>query len=254
MIGLYKIINKINSKFYIGSSDNIERRFGRHLLDLLKNRHDNIHLQNAWNKYGKDNFNFQIYKICEPQLLLEEEQKELNVWVGKEECYNIRKDAKCPVAIGEHRSEEIKRKISETQKGIPRWTEDQKKQMSVNRKGRKHRNDVKEKMKNRSSSYENIKKAQKINDGRIYTKEHCLNIAQNRKPKTFNLNEIQKIKSGVRKAIKEGRYHKNKVPLSEYETIKSLYLSGSMNQRKLAFRYGITPPSMAKLLKRLEVK
>jgi group I intron endonuclease len=52
--GIYRIINKINDKFYIGSSDNIERRFSRHLLDLKKNKHDNQHLQNAWNKYGKE--------------------------------------------------------------------------------------------------------------------------------------------------------------------------------------------------------
>ena len=64
----------------------------------------------------------------------------------------------------------------------------------------------------------------------------------------------EKIRIGVQKSIKEGRYHKNKVPLNEYENIKLLYLSGKMNQRKLAFKYGITPPSMSKLLKKLGVK
>lgn len=254
MIGLYKIINKINSKFYIGSSDDIERRFKRHLLDLSKNKHDNQHLQSAWNKYGSEAFLFEVYKSCEPSVLLNEEQKELDIWVGKEECYNIRKDAKSPVAIGEKRPDWVVKKYADTQRGKPRWTEEQKNQMSIDRKGRRHRQDVKEKMKNRPSSFENIKKAQEYNNGRIYTKDHCFNISIHRKSKQFSQDEIQKIRIGVRKAIEEGRYHKNKVSVSEYENIKSLYLSGSMNQRKLALKYGITPPSMAKLLKKLGVK
>jgi len=52
----------------------------------------------------------------------------------------------------------------------------------------------------------------------------------------------------------EGRYHKNKVSLSEYENIKSLYLSGEMNQIKLALKCGVNPISMSKLLKKLGVK
>ena len=100
-IGIYKIRNTENGNFYLGSSDNIHRRFSRHKLDLSKNRHDNPHLQNA---------------------------------------------------------------------------------------------------------------------------------------------------------IKEGRYHKNKVPISEYEIIKLSYLSGNSNQRQLSIKYGVSAGSMYKLLKKLGVK
>ena len=51
MIGIYKII--INNKVYIGSSFNIQRRLIQHKSDLKNNRHDNQHLQNAYNKYKK---------------------------------------------------------------------------------------------------------------------------------------------------------------------------------------------------------
>lgn len=147
MVGLYKIINKVNGKFYIGSSDDIQRRFYRHGFDLLHNKHDNIRLQNAWNKHGKDSFSFEIYRECEPLILLNEEQKELDFWVGKEECYNIRRDAKSPVAIGEHRSEEIKQKISMAQKGRTRWTLEQRQQMCIDRRGRKHKPETIQKFK-----------------------------------------------------------------------------------------------------------
>lgn len=51
MIGIYKII--INNKVYIGSSFNIQRRLIQHKSDLKNNRHDNQHLQNAYNKHKK---------------------------------------------------------------------------------------------------------------------------------------------------------------------------------------------------------
>lgn len=253
--GIYKIINKINGKFYIGSSIDIKSRFYNHKSQLNKNIHDNQHLQNAWNKYKKDNFDFIIIKLCESSNLIVEEQKELDIWVNKDECYNLSPSADVPMR-GIPRSDEVKQKISLNQKGKPKWTEKQKKQMSIDRKGRKHSTETIKKFKNRKSSFENIKKAQSKNIGRIYSEKHCKNISTIKKSKNkkFSQEEIEKIRIGVIKAIKEGRYNKNKVPFSEYENIKSLYLSGNMNQRNLAFKYGITPPSMNRLLKRIGIK
>lgn len=79
MIGVYKIINKINNKKYFGSSKNIEKRFRNHKNKLRRNRHINIILQRAWNKYGEDNFLFEIVELCDKSLLFETEQKYLNI-------------------------------------------------------------------------------------------------------------------------------------------------------------------------------
>jgi group I intron endonuclease len=57
-MGIYKIFNKVNNKYYIGSSNNIKRRWRDHKKMLRGNRHDNIYLQNSWNKYGENNFDF----------------------------------------------------------------------------------------------------------------------------------------------------------------------------------------------------
>lgn len=255
--GIYKIVNKINGKFYIGSSTDIKRRYSRHLSDLKKNKHDNQHLQLAWNKYGPEVFLFEIYKVCEPQFLLEEEQKELNIWVGKNECYNMRKDAKCPIAPGSKRPRWIVEKYSNSQRGKSRWSEEQRKQMSIDRLGRKHKPETLLKLKTRPKScYTGIIKAQQTNNGRIYSENHCKNISvgklENRK--IFTNEELRKIREGVQKAILEGRYRKNKIPKSDYETIKSLYLNKELNQRQLAIKYGVTAPSMAKMLKKLGAK
>lgn len=58
--GIYKITNTENNKVYIGESLDIHRRWDEHKYDLLHNKHCNYLLQNDFNKYGIDMFNFEI--------------------------------------------------------------------------------------------------------------------------------------------------------------------------------------------------
>lgn len=66
MQGIYRITNIVNGKCYIGKSKNIDERWYNHVYELNHNTHPNIHLQNAWNLYGKECFKFDI--ICECSL------------------------------------------------------------------------------------------------------------------------------------------------------------------------------------------
>lgn len=52
MIGIYKITNLINSKVYIGQSNDIERRFKQHKSINEQKRHSHLPLYQAFNKYG----------------------------------------------------------------------------------------------------------------------------------------------------------------------------------------------------------
>ena len=63
MSGIYKITNKVNNKVYIGQSINIEGRFYQHKNCLNRNVGHNSHFQNAWNKYGEENFEFELIHI-----------------------------------------------------------------------------------------------------------------------------------------------------------------------------------------------
>ena len=62
---LYEIKNTINGKRYIGRTCNIEQRWNRHRNDLNNGRHHSIYLQRAWDKYGEENFEFNIIDTCE---------------------------------------------------------------------------------------------------------------------------------------------------------------------------------------------
>ena len=91
--GIYKIVSKINNKFYIGSASDINKRWKRHIRDLKNKRHINQHLQRCYDKYGEDNFSFEIVEICNKEELLIKEQYYLDSLKAYEVGFNIGKNA-----------------------------------------------------------------------------------------------------------------------------------------------------------------
>ena len=88
--GIYTITNLKNNKVYVGSSVNLGSRLNDHKHKLINNEHANIYLQNDWNKYGEDNFEFKIIKLVEMETDLPKEEKSL-IDISKQEfgVYNI---------------------------------------------------------------------------------------------------------------------------------------------------------------------
>ena len=72
--GIYKLANKINGNFYIGSSKNLELRWKQHKYNLKRKKHINIILQRSWDKYGEKSFDFEIIEYCKKEKLFEKEQ------------------------------------------------------------------------------------------------------------------------------------------------------------------------------------
>lgn len=106
--GIYQIRNIINNKIYIGQSIDLKLRKKMHFSNLRNNSHGNKHLQNSWNKYGSENFIFEILLYCENFELTYYEQEYVN---RKLNIYNI-----CVEIVnspkGRKLSEEAKKKIS----------------------------------------------------------------------------------------------------------------------------------------------
>jgi group I intron endonuclease len=82
--GVYSIRNEVNGKQYVGKAEGQKGFKGRwyiHKSDLKANKHPNQHLQNAYNKYGIENFTFNILEICDPsKVSIKEKEDE---WILK---------------------------------------------------------------------------------------------------------------------------------------------------------------------------
>jgi len=88
--GIYKITNIINGNIYIGSAQYLKARKTQHFQILKRNKHHSIHLQNAYNKYGKDAFVFEILEEHPIENLFSREQHYIDTLNPE---YNILKTA-----------------------------------------------------------------------------------------------------------------------------------------------------------------
>lgn len=116
--GIYQIKNTINNLVYIGSSHQIEHRWSEHKRNLIANRHENVYLQRAWNKYGSNVFSFEVVELADPKQLLTVEQ----IWLNKTRSfdksigYNICVAADAPMR-GRTASLETRAKLCKIRKG-----------------------------------------------------------------------------------------------------------------------------------------
>jgi group I intron endonuclease len=96
--GIYKIINVVNNKFYVGSAVDLKRRKTRHFSELRTGKHNNRYLQSSWDKYGEQAFVFVVVEpLTEQDDLLAAENVWLALHVGKEYCYNLGVNATAPM-------------------------------------------------------------------------------------------------------------------------------------------------------------
>lgn len=153
------ILNLVNGKYYIGYAKNFKERWSKHINDLNNNNHHNIYLQNAWNLYKEENFQFDIIDECEEEILCSMEHYWCNILLAhnKKYGYNIAptnpfckpcmsKETKLKISItntGRQVKPETRVKISNTlmghvgsfKKGM--HTEDSKNKISKGNKGKK---------------------------------------------------------------------------------------------------------------------
>jgi len=110
--GVYTITNITNGKYYVGSSNNIKRRWRHHKDTLRRGAHPNKYLQRAFNKYGENNFLFEVIDLTEEYILKEQEMLDQNF----EATYNIAIVAGAPMT-GKKHTEKVKKLLSKKLSG-----------------------------------------------------------------------------------------------------------------------------------------
>lgn len=139
-MAVYRILNLVSGKFYIGSSANLYERWRTHRKKLRSNTHPNPHLQASWNKHGEDLFKFEILAEFESlQDMFVCEEGLIDTHIDDPLCMNVSRWTDTPMRgrtgqahpnYGKKLTEKQKRHISEATK--KQW------QTSDPRTGKKH--------------------------------------------------------------------------------------------------------------------
>src|SRR5947209_8622215 len=64
--GVYAIKNTVNSRMYVGSSNDMLVRWQCHISRLQQGKHHAHRLQQDWNEYGDHVFLFEVLEVVEP--------------------------------------------------------------------------------------------------------------------------------------------------------------------------------------------
>lgn len=89
MSKIYKIINNINDKVYVGKTNlTIEKRFKQHCADCLRRDEENRPLYRAMNKYGIEHFSIHLIEECADEEASAREQYWIGFYKGYTEGYN----------------------------------------------------------------------------------------------------------------------------------------------------------------------
>lgn len=232
--GIYKIVNLVNGKIYIGFTVNFNRRKSCHFKSLEAGVHKNEHLQKAYNKYGKVNFQFEIIEYCDEEKLNEREDywvSFLNVHDSKF-GYNIRPTH--PTGNCRH-SIETRKKLSKSKKGkrvqteksiekmlatkkergTNKLSEETKQKISKALTGKHHSEATKEKLRNRPITEEHRERARVLHTGRKQSIAERLKRSQiakgKKKPDGFGktLSVAKKGKVMCKEAIEKMRITKS---------------------------------------------
>ena len=199
--GIYKIVNKINNKIYIGQSINIIRRFKQHKSDAVSKF--KYPLYNAFRKYGLNNFEFIIIEeVISVQNLDLREQYWLDHYKSylPDFGYNIITIAGS--TKGYKHSNKTREKISLANKGKPscmkgkKHTEETKRKIAESNKGKTNTKKTREKM--------SLAKKGNIpwNKGKKLTKEHIQKLSlrkKGKKRKPFTKETIENIRKAALK-------------------------------------------------------
>lgn len=117
--GIYKLLNLVTQKCYIGSALNIGDRIDSHWGMLNRGSHHSKRLQRSWDKHGGDSFAVNVVEIVEDvEFLVEREQFWIDHFDSYKHGYNSSPTAGSQ--LGYKHTEQSKERMSVARRGVSR--------------------------------------------------------------------------------------------------------------------------------------
>lgn len=127
--GVYRITNTVTGDSYIGSSNDIRRRWTEHCHRLTRGTHDNSYLQRAIVKYGSAAFTIAVLEVCAVDMLITVEQRHMDA--GRPTYNMAPKAGQGPGMAGKRHSEATLEKLRQVA-----FTEERRANLSAAHSGR----------------------------------------------------------------------------------------------------------------------
>lgn len=259
---IYKIINIINNKVYIGKTTiSIEKRFKKHIFNAKKKI--NRYLYDSMNHYGYDKFRIELVEMCDDNIINKREIYWINVYksnnkkfgynmtnggdggkMSEESIEKMKKSRKYYKP-----TEETKRKISEANKGKGKdiaMKPEVRKKISETLKKKYRNGELKNTLQNNI-----IKSGRKLGFYSKHTNETKLKLSKARKGKKYEdfmtierANDLKKIK---RKNF-TGKNNPKYVNINPDEILKHL-LNGKTNIQ-IAEIFNVSPATIIEKFKK----
>lgn len=272
--GVYSIMNITNNKVYIGSSVNIRKRWGVHRRALRKGMHHNRYLQRSWNKYGEDNFIFNIIEELDDESLIIREQYWIDFYKShlSDNGFNMCRVAGSVLGIkwseesrikhterlkGRKHSLETKLKISKAHKGkTMNFSQEYRERMSKRAKsligeknpffGKTHTEETRKRIselnKGKKRTEEFKRKIAESNRNRIVTEETRKRMSKSKRRENLSKETREKLS-------KENKGDKNPNAKLNEKLVKEIkiLLKEGLTQQKIANKFNVSRALIGKI-------
>lgn len=216
--GVYWIKCSVGSKSYIGStSRTFYHRWRDHKKLLNQGKHHSMHLQNAWNKYGEENFSFEILEtidIKDKQLILDTEQDYIDFFYTSNSNFGYNLCPKAGSRLGSKQPEHAK-----FPKGHIPWNKNKKNEYSLGPHTEESKELMRQKAIGKKHSEETKKRISEIQKRKINSEESNLKRSKS----------LQGNKNAVGNQIRSGSTHSEVSRKKMSEAHKAKNTSGENN-------------------------